>query len=336
MAPLINALTMGEPSGIGGELTIKVWHDYRHELEPFVAIDDPDRLRNLAGRLGTTIKVTEVDNADEAAEAFGTALPVIRLKNDVHAIPGQPSAVNAAAVLESIDHAVSLASSGSVGAVVTNPIQKETLYEAGFKFPGHTEYLADLAGDGRAPLMMLTSPLLRVFPLTTHMPIKKALESVNTETIVAHGLRILDALHVDLGIDNPILAIAGVNPHAGEGGKLGMEEIDIIGPAIEKLKSSGHDVFGPVPPDALFTKRARAGYDAALCMYHDQALIPIKALDFDRTVNVTLGLKIIRTSPDHGTALDIAGTGKANPSSLVASLKLASDLARARQNSNAK
>lgn len=323
---------MGEPAGIGGELTVKAWTIHRHELAPFFALDDPQRLRNEAKVCGLDIEIAEISTPADAAAVFGDALPVIPLREKADAVLGKPGVATAKAVLESIERAVAYASDGQAGALVTNPIQKETLYDAGFGFPGHTEYLADLVGGGMRPVMMLAGPSLKVVPLTVHLPLRAALEQLTTDAIIEQGKLVVDALRRDFGIANPRLAVAGLNPHAGENGKLGMDEIEIIIPAMTALRDTGAELIGPVPPDALFTPRARQRYDAALCMYHDQALIPVKALDFDHAVNVTLGLPIVRTSPDHGTALDIAGQGVADPSSLVSALKMASSISASRAN----
>ncbi len=325
-SPLVNALTMGEPAGIGGELTLKTWAHRRAALAPFVVLDDADRLRAIAGALGLDVPIRLVDAAAEAADIFNDALPVLSLNAPVQATPGHPTPGTAAAVIESITRAVDLVRAGDAAAVITNPIQKDVLYAAGFKFPGHTEYLGDLDG-GALPVMMLASPMLRVVPVTVHVPLKTALASLTTESIVTQGRMVIAALKRDFGVSAPRLAVAGLNPHAGESGTLGDDEDRIIRPAIKVLQELNAEVFGPVPPDALFTPRARAGYDAALCMYHDQALIPIKALDVDRAVNVTLGLSFVRTSPDHGTALDIAGKGIAEPDSLIAALHMAGEIA---------
>ena len=321
-----SVLTMGEPAGIGGELTLRAWAEHRQALSPFFTLDDPARLRRIAASCGWDIPIAVIDDPREANAQFAQALPVIPLAAFADATFGSPGPDTASAVLESIERAVQYTLSGQARALVTNPIQKETLYDAGFGFPGHTEYLAALVGGGMRPVMMLASPSLRVVPVTVHTPLRNALDELTTDAILAQGKLVIDALRRDFGIDRPRLAVAGLNPHAGENGKLGSEDKDVIAPAIAALNGPGVEVFGPVPPDALFTPRARQKYDAALCMYHDQALIPIKALDFDRAVNVTLGLPIVRTSPDHGTALDIAGKGIADPSSLVCALQMAADI----------
>lgn len=325
------ALTMGEPAGIGGELTLMAWLERaRRGLDPFVALDDPARLEALAARLGLEVPVRAVGGPGEAAAVFAHALPVLPVPLAVPPRPGQHDSANAPAVLESIRRAVALTQAGEAAAVVTNPIHKAALKAAGFRYPGHTEFLADLAGDGATPVMMLASPLLRVVPVTVHVSLRQAIDSLTTAAIVHCATVTLAALARDFGIANPRLSIAGLNPHAGESGTMGHEDQDIVVPAVAALKARGLAVDGPLPADTMFHERARAQYDAALCLYHDQALIPIKTLDFDRGVNVTLGLPFVRTSPDHGTAFDIAGTGIANPSSLIEALLLAGRMARRR------
>ena len=323
------ALTMGEPAGIGGELTLKLWRDHRHGLPSLFVLDSPARLTAQAKALGIDMAIRSITHPAEAAET-GDALPVLPLAAAVMDTVGVPLTENAAAVLESIERGARLVMDGDAAAIVTNPIQKDVLYQAGFKLPGHTEYLAELVGGGARSVMMLASPMLRVVPVTVHVSLKEALARLNGDEIVFHGAVLDRALREDFGIAKPRIAVAGLNPHAGESGAMGLEDATVIAPAIEALKDQGIDAFGPVPPDALFTARARDGYDAALCMYHDQAPIPIKALDFDRAVNVTLGLPLVRTSPDHGTALDIAGKGIADPSSLLASVRMAAEMARHR------
>ncbi|MCC7274020.1 MAG: 4-hydroxythreonine-4-phosphate dehydrogenase PdxA [Alphaproteobacteria bacterium] len=321
------ALTMGEPAGIGGEIALMAWLR-RGPTDPcFYAVDSPRRLAALARRVGLPAPVVEIAAPEEAAAAFATALPVLPLASDPEPVLGRPDPVHAAAVIESIDRAVAAVQAGRAAAVVTNPIQKEALYAAGFPHAGHTEYLAALAGGGVHPIMMLACPELRVVPVTVHRSLRAAIEMVSAELIVTAGRITAAALKRDFGIPAPVLAVAGLNPHAGENGSLGSEEIEIIVPAIERLRAEGIDVRGPQPADTMFHARARARYDAALCMYHDQALIPLKTIDFDGGVNITLGLPFVRTSPDHGTAIDIAGTGKALPDSLIAALRLAAAIA---------
>lgn len=331
VAPL--ALTMGEPAGIGGEIALMAWSRRRDlKLPTFFLIDDPERLAALARRLRLKIKVLPIEQAGEANPAFARGLPVLAARLPKAVEPGHPSPDNGRAVLRSIDMAVDLALRGAAGAVVTNPIHKETMYRAGFRHPGHTEYLAERSGQSAdAAVMMLVVPGLRVVPVTIHLPLKDALASLTSEKIVACGRVAAQALSQDFGIRRPRLAVAGVNPHAGEGGALGREEIDIVRPAVDRLGKLGIDAKGPEPADTMFHGEARRRYDAALCMYHDQALVPLKTIDFFGGVNVTLGLPIVRTSPDHGTALALAGTGTARPDSLIAALKLAARIAARRQ-----
>jgi 4-hydroxythreonine-4-phosphate dehydrogenase len=324
------ALTMGEPAGIGGEIALKAWLDFRDDLPPFYLIDDPDRLAALARRLKWQVPIRPIGASDRALSIFADALPVLPIGMTIRAQPGRPNPADAPAILGAIQTAVRDVSNGCAAALVTNPIQKESLYRAGFHHPGHTEYLAELAGGGSAPIMMLVCPGLRVVPVTIHLALRRAIETVSSAAIL-HAGRITDAaLRRDFGVGSPVLAVAGLNPHAGEAGSLGREEIEIIEPAVAELRAAGIDVRGPLPPDTMFHAEARSAYDAALCMYHDQALIPIKTIDFHGGVNVTLGLPFVRTSPDHGTALAIAGRGTARPDSLIAALRLAAEMAARR------
>jgi 4-hydroxythreonine-4-phosphate dehydrogenase len=274
--------------------------------------------------------VRSVDTPVQAAAVFSTALPVLPIQLAEAPLPGRPSKANAPAVVRSIEVATKLARDGQAAAVVTNPINKAALYDAGFAYPGHTEFLAHLTGAIGKQIMMLASPMLRVVPVTVHASLRDSIAMLTTGMIVSAARTTADALRRDFGIPNPRLAIAGLNPHAGEQGALGTEETTLIEPAMAALRAEGIDVSGPWPPDTMFTPKARIRYDAAICMYHDQALIPLKTLDMDHGVNVTLGLPIIRTSPDHGTAYDIAGKGVADPTSLMAALDLAAALAAAR------
>lgn len=314
------ALTMGDPAGIGGELTASAWRALRQGGPAFAAIDDPARLSG---------PVRAVETLAEAAAVFPDALPVLPQPLPAAAVPGRPDSANAAATIASIERAVRLAQAGEATAVVTNPISKAVLYAAGFPHPGHTEFLGALTGCA-LPVMMLANDFLRVVPVTVHVSLRAALDSLTAEAIIATARITATALRDQFGIAAPRLAVAGLNPHAGEGGAMGDEETALIAPAVAALWEEGIAATGPHPPDTLFTPAARAGYDAVICMYHDQALIPLKTLDMASGVNVTLGLPIIRTSPDHGTAFDIAGQNRADPASLIAALRLAATLARRR------
>lgn len=325
------ALTMGEPAGIGGEIALKAWLATRATGMPFFLIDDPDRVATLARELRLTVPIAEIAAPRQATAArFAEALPVLPLKLAKPAIPGKLDTANGPAVIESIRRAVAFAMAGEVAGVVTNPIHKKVLYDVGFRHPGHTEFLAELTGSETPSIMMLASADLRVVPVTIHQSLRQAIESLRRDAIIHCARVTASALKTDFGIAKPRLAISGLNPHAGEGGAMGREEIDIIVPAVAKLRAAGLTVMGPLPADTMFHAQARAAYDAAICMYHDQALIPLKTLAFEQGVDVTLGLPIVRTSPDHGTALDIAGTGRANPASLIAAIQMAADIARRR------
>ena len=313
------ALTMGDPAGIGGEITAAAWRALAPDGPVFAVLADPFWVGSL------DVPMAVVASLAEAADVFGAALPVLAVELPAIAHPGRPDPANAAAVIASIERAVQLAMAGEAGAVVTNPISKAVLYQAGFPYPGHTEFLGALTGGD--PVMMLACPQLRVVLVTIHVSLRQALAGVTLPAILATARATAAALRRDFGIPHPRLAIAGLNPHAGEGGAMGTEETEVIVPAVAALRQEGIDATGPFPPDTMFTATARMGYDAAVCMYHDQGLIPLKTLDMAGGVNVTLGLPIIRTSPDHGTAFDIAGQGRADPGSLVAALRMASELA---------
>jgi 4-hydroxythreonine-4-phosphate dehydrogenase len=325
------ALTMGEPAGIGGEIALKAWLRRGEGVPPFYLIDDPGRLAVLARRLGWRVPITRLAVPGDALSVFAEALPVLPIGGAPRAGPGRPDPADAPLVVGAIDAAVADVRGGRAAAVVTNPINKDALYRAGFRHPGHTEYLAELAGAGAGAVMMLASPELRVVPVTIHLALREAIAQLSSAAIVHAGRVTHAALMRDFGIARPVIACAGLNPHAGEAGALGSEDVDIIVPAIAELRAAGIDVRGPLAADTMFHAAARSGYDAALCMYHDQALIPVKTLDFDGAVNVTLGLPFIRTSPDHGTAFDIAGTGTARAHSLIAALRLAAAIAARRQ-----
>jgi len=326
------ALTSGEPAGIGPDIALKAWLQ-RSELDlpPFYLLGDRAFFAERAGVLGLKVELADA-TPEDARAAFARALPVVATGESATARPGQPDATSADAALASISHAVDHVRTGRAGAVVTNPIAKSVLYRAGFRHPGHTEFLAELAANGGAapqPVMMLWSPALAVVPVTIHVSLREALTELSSELIVSTARIAVADLRSRFGLTHPRLAISGLNPHAGEDGSLGTEEITVVTPAIETLRRDGIDVRGPLPADTMFHAAARKTYDCAICMYHDQALIPIKTIAFEDAVNVTLGLPFIRTSPDHGTAFDIAGTGKANPSSLVAALRLAARMAAA-------
>ena len=324
------ALTMGEPAGVGGEITLKAW--LAKDTPVFFVIDDAKRLQQLAQKLKLDIPIKKINYPSEAVGVFDVALPVLHHPIEIPVVYGEPSLKNASAVIKSINIAVKLVRSGQASAIVTNPINKKILYDAGFKFPGHTEYLSDLAGIKTTPVMMLASPKLRVVPLTTHLSMSSAVKAISKDIIVNTSKVTVLALKKYFSIAKPRLAIAGLNPHAGEGGALGNEEINNIEPAITKLCKLGINVSGPWSPDTMFYERARNSYDVAICMYHDQALIPIKTLDFDEAVNTTIGLPFVRTSPDHGTALNIAGTGVASERNLLAALKMASKMSETQHN----
>lgn len=329
------ALTMGEPSGVGGEIAIKAWLRRNEDIPTFFLVDDAERIIQEAGRLGLTVPVKTIASPAEAPEIFASALPILSQPLAVEAVPGKPDEANALAVRRAIETAVDLTLGGEAAAVVTNPIQKQTLYDTGFPFPGHTEFLAHLARIDTPAVMMLACPELKVVPVTVHMSLRNAITTLKFRDIIQAAMITDQALRLDFGIAKPKLAVAGLNPHAGEGGALGTEEAEIIQPAVAELLNRGLDVFGPAPPDTLFGAKARTRYDVAICMYHDQALLPIKTLAFDSAVNITLGLPFVRTSPDHGTALDIAGQNKADEASLVAALKMAAEVAARRRSTEA-
>ena len=324
------ALTSGEPAGIGPDITLAAWlRRAELNLPAFYVRGDCGSLRDRARTLGLDVRFAET-SPEEALATFANALPVVATGQPATARPGQPDDSSANAAIASIRQAVDDVTAARAGAVVTNPIAKSVLYRAGFRHPGHTEFLAELAANGGQtpqPVMMLWSPALAVVPVTIHLSLRDAIAQLSTDLIVSTARIVAAGLTSRFGIARPRLALSGLNPHAGEDGSLGTEERSIVTPAIEILRADGIDVRGPLPADTMFHEAARKTYDCAICMYHDQALIPIKTLAFDEGVNVTLGLPFIRTSPDHGTAFDIAGSGRANPSSLVAALRLAARMA---------
>ncbi|MCI9865957.1 4-hydroxythreonine-4-phosphate dehydrogenase PdxA [Rhizobium skierniewicense] len=330
------AVTQGDPAGIGPDITIVAWSKRKElGLPPFILVGDPDVISSRAHLLGIDCPV-EICEPEQAAAIFPNALPVFAIPVGFDVLAGQPHVGAALATIKAIETAVQFTVDKRVSAVVTNPIAKSVLYEAGFGYPGHTEFLAELAkkltGQATTPVMMIAGPKLRVVPVTIHIPIAEVPGAL-TEELIVKTCRIIAAdLKEKFGIQTPRLAVAGLNPHAGEDGAIGTEDGDIIHPATVQLRKDGIDAFGPLPADTMFHDAARRRYDVAVCMYHDQALIPAKALGFDDSVNVTLGLPFIRTSPDHGTAFGIAGQGIANESSLVAALKMASEIAARRAN----
>lgn len=330
-AALPLALTLGEPAGIGPDIALRAFLSRKEKNVPaFYVVADPRFLADRAKRLNLDIAMAAIEPEDAAA-TFANALPVAALDMAITAEPGQPDGSSALAAISSIKRAVSDVMEGRAAAIVTNPVSKDILYRSGFADPGHTEYLARIAREhtGRPvmPVMMLWCEEIKTIPVTIHIPLKDVPGKLTTQLIVDTGRIVARDLAARFGIPQPRLAVSGLNPHAGENSSLGEEEVTIIKPAVEKLKAEGINAFGPLAADTLFHPQARARYDAVLCMFHDQALIPVKTLAFDRGVNVTLGLPFVRTSPDHGTAFDIAGTGRAEPGSLIAALRLAAHLA---------
>jgi 4-hydroxythreonine-4-phosphate dehydrogenase len=324
---------MGEPAGIGGEVARAAWLRREQEnVPPFLLIDDVNRLVALDALLGGGTPFVEITSPGDANDVFAQAIPVLNQHLPVAVSPGIPDPANTNAVLASIDRAVTLCRDRLVSAMVTNPIHKAVLYAGGFRHPGHTEYLADLAKVPRTVMMLAggmnrSEPGLRAIPVTVHTSLKDAVATLTSDLIVETARILNHDLKRYFGLTAPRIAVAGLNPHAGEGGALGEEEQTILAPALEQLRAEGLTLLGPLPADTMFHAEARATYDAALCMYHDQALIPVKTLDFHGGVNVTLGLPFIRTSPDHGTAFGIAGTGSARPDSLISALRLAAVMA---------
>jgi 4-hydroxythreonine-4-phosphate dehydrogenase len=325
-------LTLGDPAGIGPEIALAAWSTLRDEV-PFLLVGDADHVGALAVRRGVPVRA--VPGPAEAAAVAATALPLLTHPLPEPPVPGRPAPANASAVVAMIERGVALVRSGAALALCTNPINKKALQDgAGFAFPGHTEFLAHLSG-ARRPVMMLAAPALRVVPVTIHVPLA-SVPAALTPALLEETLRVVnDAGRTDLGLARPRIAVAGLNPHAGEGGAMGREEIEVIAPVLDRLRAAGMALSGPHSADTMFHPAARATYDVAVCMYHDQALIPIKTLDFAGGVNVTLGLDFVRTSPDHGTAYDIAGTGGADPTSLIAALRLARTLGLARAGAGA-
>lgn len=334
LAPKALVVTMGDPAGIGGEVALKAWLARDADLPAFFLLDSPDRLKSVAARLRLDVPIFSISKPEDAPAIFQKGLPVLALKEADALSPGELGTPNPAwstAIIASITRAVELVQKSKCSGLVTNPIHKASLYSAGFKHPGHTEFLAELTGG--TPVMMLSAPGLKVVPITIHTALRNVATELTTAKIESCGRILAHSLAQDFGIVQPRIAVAALNPHAGENGTMGDEEGRVIQPAIDTLRAEGIDIFDPAPADTLFHPRARAGYDAALCMYHDQALIPLKTIDFDRGVNTTLGLPIVRTSPDHGTAFDIAAKGIANAESFIAAVHAASTMAAYRMTS---
>lgn len=325
------AISCGDPSGIGPEIIIKAWLGKKNgQLPNFFVIGDQEIFRHTAERMGVKINFTFAD-ANLSYKTFDEALPILPLQNSQVDCVGASDSINAAGTIEAIERGALLVCQGAADALVTCPIAKKPLYDAGFSFPGHTEFLAELAhqfyGKQFKPVMMLSGPQLRTVPVTVHIPLSEVFKLLSTDLITETGRIVAHDLKRKFKLKDPRIVVAGLNPHAGEEGALGSEDIAVIKPAIEVLKNEGIAIDGPYPADTLFNNHRRGAYDAALCMYHDQALIPVKTIGFDDTVNVTLGLPFIRTSPDHGTAFDIAGKNIASPASLISAIKLAQQLA---------
>ena len=328
------AVTMGEPAGIGGDVTLGAWVERKHrDLPTFFTIDDPARLKRLATAIGVDVPIRTIDRPGDAASVFADALPVLPLADPVEARPGEPEASDARQVIAAIDCAVALCRDGAAAAMVTNPINKKLLYDADFPAPGHTEYLEQLFPGHRAA-MLLEIAGLRVVPATIHVAYRAVPGLLSTAGLVEIGSVLMAALARDFSCPRPKVVVASLNPHAGEDGALGDEEVRIIAPAVAALRAAGADVDGPFSADTLFHDTMRQRYDAVLCMYHDQALIPLKTLDFFGGVNITIGLPIVRTSPDHGTAFRLAGTGQASPESFIQAVRTAARIARARHAAN--
>ena len=316
------AIALGDPSGIGPEVVAKCWDSRaRFGLPPFVAVGDG---RSVAAVWDGPL--APIDNVEDADSAFDSGLPLLHVAAAEPTVPGSPSAAGAHCSLDSLELAVGLARSGSADAVVTGPVSKQQLYAIGFTHPGQTEFVAERCGIAAANVaMMLAGPSLRTVPVTTHLPLAEVGRALTPTLIAARGRATLRGLQRNFGIAEPRLAVAGLNPHAGEGGALGREEIELIEPAVAMLRSEGWQVTGPLPADTMFHAAARSRFDAALCMYHDQALIPLKALHFEEGVNITLGLPLVRTAPDHGTAFDIAGQDRADPRAMAAAIRMAAE-----------
>jgi 4-hydroxythreonine-4-phosphate dehydrogenase len=321
------AISVGDPAGVGPEIIGKAWEQRKKaKLNPFFAVGDPDSFA-----VHWNGPVVRIDSAEQALERFDTALPVMHVHSCSSVIPGQPDLDGAHCALQSLEMATGFAKSGNAAGLVTGPVSKAQLYAIGFTHPGQTEFVAERCGIAKNnAVMMLAGPDLRVVPMTTHIPLSSVVGQLDARLVRQRIRATAKGLQRDFGIERPRLALAGFNPHAGEAGNMGREEIDIFGPALDKIREEGFDIIGPLPADTMFHAEARAQYDAALCAYHDQALIPLKTLYFHEAVNLTLGLPIVRTSPDHGTAFAIAGKNIARPDSMIAAIRMAAQAARNR------
>lgn len=321
------AVALGDPAGIGPEIVAKAWRDREFQaLPPFFAVGDARAVKAVWDG-----PVAAIASPDEARRVFDEALPVLAVTDSGEIVPGRPDDAGARCALDSLELATGLTRSGAAGGLVTGPVSKAQLYRVGFTHPGQTEFVAERCGIApENTVMMLAGPTLRVVPVTTHIPLADVPQAISIELIVAKARVTARGLSRNFGIETPRLAFAGLNPHAGEGGAIGREEIDILEPAIRQLQAEGIDAVGPLAADTMFHARARATYDAAICLYHDQALVPLKTLHFDEGVNMTLGLPIIRTSPDHGTAFGIAGQDLAEPGAMVAAIRMAGQTAEKR------
>lgn len=321
------AISAGDPAGVGPEIIAKAWQQKEaHDLHPFFAVGDANSVRRFG-------PCQIISDPAEALICFRKALPILHVGDCGEIVSGQPSKAGANIAFQSLEIATGLVRSGSAGAVITAPVSKKQLYDVGFAYPGQTEYVAERCGIAKEnAVMMLAGPSLRVVPITTHIALNAVSGSLTHEIIKRRIIATRDGLIRSFGISDPIIAIAGINPHAGENGEMGDEEIRLLNPVIKELNDAGYKIIGPLPADTMFHEEARATYDAAICCYHDQALIPLKTLYFHEAVNLTLGLPIIRTSPDHGTAFDIAGQGIARPDSMIAAIKMASQIAKHRYN----
>lgn len=322
------AVSIGDPAGVGPEIIGKAWEQHKKaKLHPFFAVGDPACFTPHWNG-----PVVRIDSAEQALERFGDALPVMHVHSCGTVIPGQPDLDGAHCALQSLEMATGFAKSGNAAGLVTGPVSKAQLYAIGFTHPGQTEFVAERCGIAKNnAVMMLAGPDLRVVPMTTHIPLSNVVQQLDQRLVRQRIRATAKGLQRDFGIERPRLALAGFNPHAGESGNMGREEIDIFGPALAKIREEGYDVIGPLPADTMFHAEARTQYDAALCAYHDQALIPLKTLYFHEAVNLTLGLPIVRTSPDHGTAFAIAGQNIARPDSMIAAIRMAAEAAKNRQ-----